>query len=405
MRLFPVAYASLLAVLAAAAMAGGLLVFRASGPDDAVEAAADRHAYDIVGWELRHFPVEWLRRLSGLFEAGPSGREQDAVIRRYFALSAEIRQLERQPDDTGGRLVAARAERARLENEVEEALESRLTAFLKEQGLTISPPLFSEIDLLFPPLNLEFDSPPKVLAVSPREHIELDRAYLLAPGLDLKTVTDIEREAEAIPAAGASQVSAVVLNTGAVATYPSVIPELASYETVIEDAIHEWLHQYLVLFPLGRSYFSSSDTRTLNETVANMAGRELASLFLERHPSPAPRPAAPRQPPAFDFNSEMRALRQRVEELLSAGRIDEAERLMNDKRDEFERRGVYIRRINQAYFAFQGSYADTPASIDPIGPKLQELRQRAGSVREFIRLASGLTSEAALDRLLAPGAG
>lgn len=401
MRLFPVVYVSLLAALVAGAVAGGLLVFHASGPDDAVEEAADRHAYDVLGWELRHFPLEWLRRLAGLFEAGPGPGEQDAVIRRYFALSAEIRELERAPEDAGGRLASARSERARLENNAEEALESRLAAFLKDQGLTISPPLFSEIDLLFPPLNLEFDSPPKVLAVSPRQRIELDRSYLLAPGLDLDTVTAIEREAEADP--DGSRISAVVLNTGAVATYPSVIPELASYATVIEDAIHEWLHQYLVLFPLGRSYFSSSETRTLNETVANIASGDLAAIFLERYPSPLAT-AASRQPPTFDFNSEMRALRQRVEELLAAGRIEEAERLMNDKRDDFERRGVYIRRINQAYFAFQGSYADTPASIDPIGPKLQELRQRAGSVRQFIRLASALTSEAALDELLAQSA-
>ncbi len=399
MRLFPVVYASLLAALAGGAVAGGLLVFHASGPDDAVEEAADRHAYDVLGWELRHFPLEWLRRLGRLFEAGPSRGEQDAVIRRYFALSAQIRELERAPEDAAG-LASARSERARLENDAEEALESRLAAFLKDQGLTISPPLFSEIDLLFPPLNLEFDSPPKVLAVSPRERIELDRSYLLAPGLDLDSVTAIEREAEAAPVG--SGISVVVINTGAVATYPSVIPELASYQTVIEHAIHEWLHQYLVLFPLGRSYFSSRETRTLNETVANIASGDLAAIFLERYPSPLAT-AASRQPPAFDFNSEMRALRQRVEDLLSAGRIEEAERLMNDKRDDFERRGVYIRRINQAYFAFQGSYADTPASIDPIGPKLQELRQRAGSIREFVRLASGLTSEEALDRLLAPG--
>jgi len=97
----------------------------------------------------------------------------------------------------------------------------------------------------------------------------------------------------------------------------------------------------------------------------------------------------------------MRALRLRVEELLAQGRVEEAERLMERKRDEFQEHGVYIRRINQAYFAFFGSYADTPTSIDPIGPKLQRLRDRAGSVTDFVRLARSLTSEADLDRLLA----
>ena len=74
---------------------------------------------------------------------------------------------------------------------------------------------------------------------------------------------------------------------------------------------------------------------------------------------------------------------------------------MDDKRDQFESEGLYIRRINQAYFAFHGSYADTPGSIDPIGPKLQILRERAGTAARFVRLARGLSGEADLDRLLA----
>jgi hypothetical protein len=96
----------------------------------------------------------------------------------------------------------------------------------------------------------------------------------------------------------------------------------------------------------------------------------------------------------------MRELRRRVEALLAGGRIEQAEALMNEKRNDFEAQGFYIRRLNQAYFAFQGSYADTPGSIDPIGPKLQTLLERGGSPGEFVRLASGLASESELDSLL-----
>ena len=260
----------------------------------------------------------------------------------------------------------------------------------------MNPPLFSDIDLFFPPLDFELDRPPKVLAVSPRDRIELDRSYLLTPGLEPDTVAAVESESEE------TGVSALVVNTGGVATYPSVIPELAPYREVVETAIHEWLHQYLTFYPLGRNYFRGAETRTLNETVANLAGGELADLFIERYGSPSSPPPPPAGSPSdFDFRAEMRALRLRVEELLAQDRLDEAERLMEEKRDDFEQHGVYIRRINQAYFAFFGSYADTPSSIDPIGPKLQRLRDRAGSVADFVRLARGLTSEADLDRLLA----
>ena len=409
------AYLAFLAFVILSATASGVFLFRDFSSDDPIDAVANRNAYDVLGWELRHFPEKWLYKLATVFDGDRSEAEDDALLSRYFELAADIRALERAQtarpsggaslgDGTDGDpLAAARRERGTIENEIEEILEGRISDFLADEGLAMNPPLFSDIDLFFPPLDFELDRPPKVLAVSPRDRIELDRNYLLAAGLEADAVAEIESETEE------SGVSALVVNTGGVATYPSVIPELGSYHTIVETAIHEWLHQHLIFYPLGRSYFSGQEARTLNETVANLAGRELADLFMERYGSPTP-PAPPAQTSAqtggrlagdFDFRAEMRALRLEVEELLAAGRVEEAERLMDEKRDEFEGNGVYIRRINQAYFALYGSYADTPSSIDPIGPKLQRLREQAGSAVEFVRLARGLDSEAALDRLLA----
>ncbi|MBI2913290.1 MAG: hypothetical protein HYY03_05165, partial [Chloroflexi bacterium] len=364
---------------------------------DAIEAAADAHAYNVLTWEVRHLPGKWLYKIGHLLE-GRTAAADDEALSRYFQLGQEIDRLERDPS-AAERLQAARRQRDGLKNEVEDILEGRVTQVLKEQGLVIEPPLFSDLGLVFPPVDFEPDLPPRVLAISPRDRIELDRSYLLAPGLDRSTVTAIEAEAEA-----GGGVSALVIPSGGVATYPSIVSELAPYDILIEDVFHEWLHQYLALFPLGRSYFAGSQTRTLNETVADLAGRELARLFLRRYGSPLPA-ASPASTPSggFDFTAEMRALRQRVEQLLAAGQITEAEALMAQKRDEFEARGVYIRRLNQAYFAFHGAYADAPGSIDPIGPKLQTLLERAGSPGQFVRLAAQITSEKELDRLLAGG--
>jgi len=402
MHRFLAIYLGLLAVLVAAAAVGGVLLFRDISSGDPIDAVANRNAYDIVGWELRHLPEKWLYKLATVFDGGRSRAEEDVLIGRYFELTADIRSLERA--QTGARLgdgsdpdrlAEARRERRAIENEVEETLEGRISDFLRDQGFAMNPPLFSDIDLFFPPLDFELDRPPKLLAVSPRERIELDRSYLLVPGLEPEAVAAVESETEE------TGVSALVVNTGGIATYPSVIPELASYRSVVETVIHEWLHQYLAFYPLGRSYFSGQEARTLNETVANLAGRELADLFIQRYGSPTPPPSPSQTSADFDFRSEMRSLRLRVEELLAEGRVEEAERLMNEKRDEFESFGVYIRRINQAYFAFYGSYADTPGSIDPIGPKLQRLRDRSGSIVEFVLLARSLHSEADLDSLLA----
>ena len=396
---FLAAYLASLALVIAAAATGGVLLFRELYSGDPIDAVANRNAYDIVGWELRHLPEKWLYKLATVFDSDPSRAEEDALIDRYFELTAGIRSLERaqtaRPSGGAERLAEARRERRAIENEVEETLEGRISDFLRDEGFAMNPPLFSDIDLFFPPLDFEFDRPPKVLAVSPRERIKLDRSYLLVPGLEPETVADVESVVEE------TGVSALVVNTDGLATYPSVIPELASYRSVVETVIHEWLHQYLVFYPLGRSYFSGQEARTLNETVANLAGRELADLFIQRYGSPTPPPSPSLTSADFNFRTEMRSLRLRVEELLTEGRVEEAERLMNKKRDEFEALGVYIRRINQAYFAFYGSYADTPGSIDPIGPKLLRLRDRSGSVVEFVLLARSLRSEADLDSLLA----
>jgi hypothetical protein len=99
----------------------------------------------------------------------------------------------------------------------------------------------------------------------------------------------------------------------------------------------------------------------------------------------------------------MRELRLEVDRLLAEGKVAEAEALMEERRRFLADHGYFIRRINQAYFAFHGLYADTPASSSPIGPKLEELRRRSDSLGDFIHTAAGITSEADLDRLLAGG--
>ena len=83
--------------------------------------------------------------------------------------------------------------------------------------------------------------------------------------------------------------------------YPAIIPHDADYHFVLQDIAHEWTHHYLYFAPLGRRYFDSAKLTTLNETVANMVGRELGDMLFEEYPLPEPprdvgRAAAPRAP-------------------------------------------------------------------------------------------------------------
>jgi len=66
--------------------------------------------------------------------------------------------------------------------------------------------------------------------------------------------------------------------------------------------------------------------------------------------------------------------------------------------------GYAIRKLNQAYFAFYGSYADSPigpAGEDPVGAAVRELRSRSASLIEFVKRMAWLTSFEDLQRVLA----
>ena len=110
--------------------------------------------------------------------------------------------------------------------------------------------------------------------------------------------------------------------------------------------------------------------------------------------APTPGPTPTPDPNAFDFNLEMRDTRVKVDELLAAGKIDQAEAYMEARRRVFVARGYQLRKLNQAYFAFYGAYNTGPGAAggDPVGPAVRALRQRSGSIKEFLDRMSWMTS-------------
>jgi hypothetical protein len=55
--------------------------------------------------------------------------------------------------------------------------------------------------------------------------------------------------------------------------------------------------------------------------------------------------------------------------------------------------------LNQAYFAFYGTYADTAAYSDPIGTTVQNIRDKSDSLKEFLNALANVTSATGLDKL------
>ena len=109
-------------------------------------------------------------------------------------------------------------------------------------------------------------------------------------------------------------------------------------------------------------------------------------------------PDAP--PPAFDFRTEMRHTREIVDQFLALGRVEDAEQYMEIRRLLFVENGYDLRKLNQAYFAFHGSYGTGAAATSPIGPKLEELRSLTPDVRTFLQIVRGFTSPEDIDRAL-----
>ena len=331
-------------------------------------------AFDFTRWEITTFANKWLYALGAPLRDDPP---RDEALARYFAL-----------DDRGG------AEAARLENAAEAEIEGSIDAALRELDVRGPVPLPGALRV-FPPVDVELSGAPRVLVTSPRSRIELRGSDVLRPGIGAERLREIERETEADAA-----LSAVVLPLSGIATYPAVVTNRRNYAATVESAAHEWTHHYLAFYALGFAYFSSSDARVISETVADIAGDEIAALVLARDGNPAP--GSDRSPDAaVDRDAVLRDLRLEVDALLADGRIDEAERRMEETRLELERAGVFIRRINQAYFAWFGTYAARADSADPLGPQLFALRERAGTLARFLKLVRGVSSRAGVERLLA----
>ncbi len=75
---------------------------------------------------------------------------------------------------------------------------------------------------------------------------------------------------------------------------------------------------------------------------------------------------------------------------------------MEQRRRFFVAHGYYIRKLNQAYFAFHGTYRIGPAAPphDPIGPRLRKLRRESPSLAAFLRTVRGIAKVEDLYKLV-----
>ncbi|MFC1908660.1 hypothetical protein ACFLXD_02145 [Chloroflexota bacterium] len=351
------------------------------------------YGFNIVKWELSAIAASFSR----------VNVEADNVA-EYFSTGNQIKTMKSNIEaiNTGhseGDLVSLEAElnemrqhNLSLERAVEEVLEGKIREALAQQGIHNPINKYLKIKIGFPPVSFSLEDPPHLLVVSPRDKIESVRQIVLRQDITIEEMESIESDVDK------SNVSSLVLELGGLASYPSLITNRGDLRFTLNAAIEEWLHQYLVFKPLGFRYMlnlagivRNYEIATMNETVAGIVSKEIGDIVYEKYYDRNDAEVENKDS-EFDFDREMREIRRAVDEYLSRGEIEAAEEFMEQKRQYLAQNRYHIRKLNQAYFAFHGAYADRPTSISPIGEELKQLRNQSNSLKDFLETVAAMNS-------------
>jgi hypothetical protein len=375
--------------------------------------------------QRRQYVLDFMQQLRSWYQLDGQVRSiyADASIKDPAAASADLR----------SKRDALRADLEGRRPTVEAIIQQQIASVLIDEGFAVGGEIV-------PPIAARITPLPNILIVSPRDQIKREAAV----GLQASLTVDQAEQIESTVMSTTDQ-SALVVPIGGLAAYPTMILESTDLLWLLQTTAHEWTHNWLDFRPLGYSYLTDAqDVRTINETVASLTGDEVGLEVMRRyyldelkrtHPDlveprpltiPTPEPASPppgsTDPNRFDFNRTMRDTRIQVDALLAEardfeaqarqaeantqadqaetlraqaeGKIVAAETYMEQQRVLINSHGYALRKINQAYFAFYGAYADQPgaAGSDPIGPNVIALRVYSPSLRAFLdRVSSVLT--------------
>ena len=375
--------------------------------------------FDFVEWEINAIFNKAVSSSLKL-ERFLDDEQQGEVIQTWMAGTEKLINLEQDllnaQNDTSSereKLVQAakadldknRSDQNRLAKLAEAVLQNQTEVTLLKAGFGIG-------GQILPPVLFQMSELPLNLIISPRTEIKNRLSISLDAGLDAVGKDEIET--------GIYQdydLSALIEPVGGIGAYPTMVMRTTNLNWLTETVAHEWIHNYLTFFPLGIRYYINDQMRTINETTASLAGKEIGlELIMAYYPDRTPRyylrmPAyttvlgdGAESLDPFDFRAEMHETRVKVDALLAGGKVDEAENYMKTRRSFFWENGYRLRKINQAYFAFYGSYNDTPgggaSGEDPVGPAVQSLRTRYSSLNKFLQAIRFISSYDQLAGLL-----
>jgi len=386
-----------------------------TNPIEKVRAFTRSLEFDYVEW-MANAAVIKLRAASVNLPHSLGREEQKQIVMEYFRNTQAILEKEYQLSQIYADASVADKESATQpirddltelyarQNQIaplaEAVLQDQVSQVLAENGLTSGGQPIPNVWYHSTPL-------PMALIISPRDHIEQTANISVNTNITVDEQVKLEDEV-----AKGLNVSSLVVQIGGVGVYPTMVARTTNMPWMLNTIAHEWIHNYLTLRPLGMLYGETPELRTMNETTASIAGDEIGELVIEKFypelkPSASfqslklvslsferPDPATLTHPP-FDFRAQMHETRINADALLAEGKIEEAEAYMEARRQVFLRNGYLLRKINQAYFAFHGAYADVPggaAGQDPVGPAVRALREQSDSLADFVNTMAWMWS-------------
>ncbi len=377
------------------------------------------YSFSLLNWEISTLYNDVRQKV---FHAEPEDALTSQNVMHYFSYTVQLntlksdlnmvqaKKVQGDIDQYESKINEVQAQIDNLKPVVEQTIARQISETLANQGI-YNPLNNNWLHITLPPINFTLEKPLYILVVSSRDKIERVRGDItIDPDINTAQMEELESSLSKL------NVSALVTQIGGLgATYPTFVVNNADLRFTINTAIEEWLHQYLAFRPLGFKYLldilgisHDTDIATLDETVAGVASQEIGQLVYDRYyaqyeprAEPQANTASASAPvPAFDFNAFMRETRLAVDAYLKQGQADEAEKYMEARRQILITKGYYIRKLNQAYFAFHGSYAYGGGSVDPIGDQVRSLRSHSPSIKDFIDSAAQLTSRDDLGKII-----
>ena len=379
--------------------------------DNQLNTITQPYRFSIAGWEFNTF----FEKAKQLFTHQNKNTQTDTEItNQYISLGNQINDLKGKinadnQSELQFQIDTLQKQQNDLTGAIEDIIKRQVTQVLSDMG--IYQPWFKYIKLkfAFPPPDFKLESAPHLLVVSPRDKIDTLKDVLLDENMSLQEITNLETNVDNL------NVSSLVVDLGGVGTYPNLVSSASDFQYIIETCAHEWVHAYLAFTPLGFRYVfniagltQNEDIAIMNETVADIIGKEVGAAVVKKYypqfqsnsQTVQASSATTVNQPVFNFNQEMQNIRKQVDQYLAAGKIDIAEQYMQQKQEYLAANGYYIRKLNQAYFAFYGTYADSPAYENPIGTEIKQLRAKSPSLKVFLNTVSAMTGVNNLDAAL-----